>query len=56
MSDNKTFNLTKKKSRTDLENFLRPQWTWKTFVFIISVTILLAAVSIDLEINFISIF
>ena len=56
MSDNKTFNLTKKKSGTDLENFLRPQWTWKTFVFIISVIILLTVVSIDLEIDFISIF
>ncbi len=56
MSDNKIFNLTTKKSKNNLENFLRPQWTWKTFIFIILVIILLTVVSIDLKINFISLF
>ena len=56
MIDNKIFNLTTKKSKTNLENFLRPQWTWKTFTFIILVIILLTVVSIDLKINFISLF
>ena len=56
MRDNKIFNLTTKKSKTNLENFLRPQWTWKTFIFIISVIVLLTVVSIDLKINFINLF
>ena len=49
-------NLTRDKNKTDLEKYLRPQWTWKTFVFLLSIVLLLTLVSIDLEINFISLF
>ena len=38
------------------EKYLRPQWSWKTFIFIISITLLLTFVTIDLKINFINIF
>ena len=56
MKNNKVFNLTTKKSKTNLENFLRPQWSWKSLIFIISIILLLILVSIDLNINFISLF
>lgn len=57
MSDNsKIVDSTLAKSKTDLEKNLRPQWTWKTFIFIFSTIILLTTVSIDLEVNFISLF
>lgn len=56
MSNNKIINLTTNKNKTELEKYLRPQWSWKTFVFIISTILLLTLVSIDLEINFISLF
>ena len=49
-------NLTLTKSKTDLEKYLRPQWSWKTIIFIFSTILLLTIVSIDLEINFISLF
>jgi len=52
----KIINLRLTKSKTDLEKNLRPQWTWKTFIFIFSTIILLTTVSIDLEVNFISLF
>ena len=39
-----------------LEKHLRPQWSWKTFVFITLSTLLLIFVTIDLEINFINLF
>jgi len=42
--------------KENLEKLLRPQWSWKTFVFIISTILLLTAVTIDLEINFINLF
>jgi phosphonate transport system permease protein len=56
MSEHKIINLTTNKNKSDLEKYLRPQWSWKTFVFIISTISLLTLVSIDLEINFISLF
>jgi len=56
MSNNKVINLSSKKTKNDLEKFLRPQWSWKTFIFIISLFLLLALVSIDLKINFITLF
>ncbi|MDA8825577.1 phosphonate ABC transporter, permease protein PhnE [Candidatus Pelagibacter bacterium] len=40
----------------NLEKYLKPQWSWKTFIFIISIFILLTVVTIDLEINFLSLF
>ena len=39
-----------------LEKYLRPQWSWKTFVSIIISIMLLTFVTIDLEINFINLF
>jgi phosphonate transport system permease protein len=39
-----------------LEKYLRPQWSWKTSVFIILSILLLTIVTIDLEINFINLF
>ena len=38
------------------EKYLRPQWSWKTSVFIVLGVLLLTFVTIDLEINFINIF
>ena len=38
------------------EKYLKPQWSWKTSIFIISFILLLTFVTIDLEINFIRIF
>ena len=56
MADNKIYNLNTNKNKNELEKHLRPQWSWKTFVVIISTILLLTLVSIDLEINFISLF
>ena len=56
MSDNKIHKLTKNINKVDLEKYLRPQWSWKTLVFITSLFLLLILVSIDLEINYISLF
>ena len=56
MSDNIIINLSIKKNKVDLEKHLRPQWSWKTFLFIISTILLLTLVSIDLEIDFINLF
>ena len=52
-------NITKNeiiKKVDNLEKYLKPQWSWKTFIFIISIFILLTVVTIDLEINFLSLF
>jgi len=56
MSNNKIINLNTNKNITELEKYLRPQWSWKTLIFIILTILLLTLVSIDLEINFISLF
>ena len=48
--------ITEINQKENLEKLLRPQWSWKTFVFIISTILLLTAVTIDLEINFINLF
>ena len=39
-----------------LEKYLRPQWSWKTYVFIFSLISVLTFVVIDLEINFLELF
>ena len=44
------------KSKTELEKYIKPQWTWKTFVFIVLTILLLTLVTIDLKINFITLF
>ena len=56
MSDNKIVSLNSNKNKTNYEKYLRPQWSWKTFVFIILTILMLTLVSIDLEINFITLF
>jgi phosphonate transport system permease protein len=43
-------------NKNKFEKYLRPQWSWKTLVFITSLILLLIFVSIDLEINFVSLF
>ena len=39
-----------------LEKHLRPQWTWRAYVFIFSLLSALTLVVIDLEINFVKLF
>ena len=39
-----------------LEKYLRPQWSWRTYVFIFSLILTLTLVVIDLEINFLELF
>ena len=56
MNNNKVINSVRDKNKAELEKYLKPQWTWKTFVFIISIILLLTLVSIDLKINFIGLF
>ena len=40
----------------DLENYLRPQWSWKTVIFIVLFCSILVFVITDLEIDFIKLF
>ncbi len=56
MSENKIINLNKKKSKSEFEKYLKPQWSWRTFTFISATALILTLVSIDLQINFISLF
>jgi len=56
MNNHKIVNLKTNKSKNNLEQHLRPQWTWKTFAFVISIILLLVLVSIDLKLNFVSLF
>ena len=56
MSNNKIVSLNSNKNKTNYEKYLRPQWSWKTFVFIVLTILMLTLVSIDLEINFITLF
>ena len=39
-----------------LEKYLRSQWSWKTYVFILSLISILTLIIIDLEINFVKLF
>jgi len=54
MSDKNIIKISKIHEKDDLEKYLRPQWSWKTIIFIILMILLLIAVSIDLEIDFAS--
>ncbi len=56
MSENKIINLNKKKSKSEFEKYLKPQWSWRTFTFLSATALILTLVSIDLEINFITLF
>ena len=48
--------MTENNQKKNLEKYLRPQWSWKTVISIISLIILLIVVSVDLEINYINLF
>ena len=50
------FKLEKNNKTKHLERYLRPQWTWRTYIFIFSLIFLLAFIIIDLEIDFIVLF
>jgi len=39
-----------------LEKYLRPQWTWKTYTFIVVTIVTLALTVVDLKINFVQLF
>ena len=54
MSDKSILKISKINQKHDLEKYLRPQWSWKTIIFIILIVLLLIVVSIDLEIDFTS--
>ena len=56
MSENKIINLNKKKSKSEFEKYLKPQWSWRTFTFLSATALILTLVSIDLELNFITLF
>ena len=46
----------KKNKDNYLEKYIRPQWTWKTYLFLISLIFILFFITLDLEINFFSLF
>jgi phosphonate transport system permease protein len=56
MANKNTLKITSNNQKENLEKYLRPQWAWKTFTFILSTIVLLSVVTIDLEINFINLF
>ena len=56
MKTDNIFKLEINNKTRHLEKYLRPQWTWKTHVFILSLLAALIFVVVDLEINFIKLF
>ena len=56
MNKNNILKLEINNKTKHLEKYLRPQWTWRTYTFIISLVSALVLVIIDLEINFIKLF
>ena len=56
MVNKNIFKLKINNNTKHLEKYLRPQWTWKTYVFILSLISVLTFIVIDLEINFIELF
>ena len=56
MKTDNIFKLEINNKTKHLEKYLRPQWTWKTHVFILSLLAVLIFVVVDLEINFIKLF
>ena len=56
MNNKNIHKINENNKKKNLEKYLRPQWSWKTFFFIISTIFLLTVVSIDLEIDFINLF
>ena len=56
MKTDNIFKLETNNKTKHLEKYLRAQWTWKTYTFILSLSAALIFVVIDLEINFIKLF
>ena len=56
MSNKKSINQNINFKNNNLNNYLRPQWSWKSFVFIIFTILVLILVSADLNINFVNLF
>jgi len=56
MKTDNIFKLEINNKTKHLEKYLRAQWTWKTYTFILSLSAALIFVVIDLEINFIKLF
>jgi phosphonate transport system permease protein len=56
MKTDNIFKLEINNKTKHLEKYLKPQWTWKTHVFILSLLAALIFVVVDLEINFIKLF
>lgn len=46
----------KKNKDNYLEKYIRPQWTWRTYLFLISLSLVLFLITLDLEINFFLLF
>ena len=56
MVNKNIFKLEINKKTKHLERYIRPQWSWKTYLFIFSLISILTIVVIDLEINFFQLF
>jgi phosphonate transport system permease protein len=56
MKTDNIFKLEINNKTKHLEKYLRAQWTWKTYTFILSLSAALIFVVVDLEINFIKLF
>ena len=56
MKTDNIFKLETNNKTKHLEKYLRAQWTWKTYTFILSLSAALIFVVVDLEINFIKLF
>ena len=54
--ENKVFKLKINNKNKHLEKYIKPQWTWRTYLFLTLLTVALAYTIIDLEINFIELF
>jgi phosphonate transport system permease protein len=56
MTNKNIFKLEIDNKPKHLEKYIKPQWSWKTYIFIISLISVLSIIVIDLEINFLQLF
>jgi len=56
MTNKNIFKLEIDNKTKHLEKYIRPQWSWKTYVFIISLISILSIIVVDLEINLLQLF
>ena len=56
MTNKNIFKLEIDNKSKHLEKYIKPQWSWKTYIFIISLISVLSITVIDLEINFLQLF